>query len=320
MDRFEAENQGRRPLVSVVVPTYNYGRFLPEALESVLAQDYPRMEIVVVDDGSTDETRAIVAPFVDRGVIYVWQENKGRGQARNAGIAASTGPLLAFLDADDVWLPGKLSLQVDHLERTPELAMVSGAYFDCDEENRPRRLVQPPDVEGYMLERLLVKNIVGNPTKVLIRRRCLDAVGGFSELPVSQDWDTYLRIASRFPIGFVRAPVAKKRDHQRRTLSARDRIEINQEIFEQHARQVRPAWKRTLLRRRSRAASCYYAAAARVKRGERRQARKLVLESAWLDPFGQTTEKAVLLLRSALPRRILRLSRPLLRRAASRGR
>lgn len=111
--------------VTALINTYNYGRFVGEAIESVLAQDYPReqMEVIVVDDGSTDDTRERVARFGDR-VRYIYKENGGQASALNAGIAASRGEVIALLDADDLWLPGKLLRVMDAFQRNPQVAMV----------------------------------------------------------------------------------------------------------------------------------------------------------------------------------------------------
>ena len=97
------------PLVSVVIPTHNYARFIPEAIESAFAQDYAPLEIIVVDNGSTDETRSVIEPFRERGITYVYQEDAGPGGGRNTGIELARGELVAFLDADDAWLPQKTS-------------------------------------------------------------------------------------------------------------------------------------------------------------------------------------------------------------------
>ncbi len=307
------------PLVSVVVATYNYAHFLPVALDSVLAQDYPNFEVIVVDDGSTDDTEAVVAPYVARGVRYIRQENQGIGQSKNTGIRAARGSLIGFLDADDAWLPEKLSLQVDHFRRHPEVALVTGGVVHCDEHLRPRRVGLPPQVgSAFMFERLLVKSNIA-PTSVLVRASALEAVGGFSERPISQDWDTWLRLAPRFPFGSIHAPLVKKRDHGSKTRTAAKRLQTNAEVFESHIGAVRPRWKRYLLRRRSRAATLYYAAASSVKRGDRRRAARFLSESLLLDPITQARDKLVMAIRIARPRSAFRRLSGLLPRRRARG-
>jgi glycosyltransferase involved in cell wall biosynthesis len=306
---------GTQPLVSVVVTCHNYGAFLPEALESVLGQTYPNVEIIVVDDGSTDDTRAVTKPFLDRGVRYLHQENRGPGPARNAGVAATSGPLVGFLDADDAWLPNKLSLQVAYFERHPELGLVSGAYFQGDEDNNAVGLVPAPRLgSGYVFERLLVRNELHNPTVVLVRRSCLEEVGGFSDIaPPVEDWDTWIEVAQRFPIGAVSEPVARRRRHARtisRRASGTDWIESQRRILVRHLDHVEPAWKRRLVRRRAEATAHFFAAVS-TSRDSRRRAALLVLRSLWLDPVTAARRRTAFLARVALPSGTLRLLRGL---------
>jgi len=115
-------------LISVIIPTYNAGRFISTALDSVMAQDYRPIEVVVVDDGSTDGTAAIVKSYAQ--VRYIYQANQGPAAARNAGLANSTGELIAFLDADDYWTPHKLTIQSQYLAEHPELGCVIARWQD----------------------------------------------------------------------------------------------------------------------------------------------------------------------------------------------
>src|SRR5918996_212462 len=119
--------------VSVVIPTYNYGRYLPEAVESVLHQTFPDLEVIVVDDGSTDDTRELIGRFGDK-VCYIYQRNQGLPAARNTGIRAARGEYVGFLDSDDLWLPGKLALQVPRLDSRQAVGLVyADALFFSDE-------------------------------------------------------------------------------------------------------------------------------------------------------------------------------------------
>src|SRR5215469_16427814 len=111
------------PLVSIVIPTYNASHFIAAAVESCLAQDYTPVEVLVVDDGSTDDTVSVLEPY-RASIRYFWQPNDGPARARNRGIAEARGQLIAFLDADDIWLPNKLSQQVQCLERSPGACLV----------------------------------------------------------------------------------------------------------------------------------------------------------------------------------------------------
>src|SRR5215831_13288100 len=120
------------PLVSAVIPTYNYARYVTGAVESVLAQSFDDLEIVVVDDGSTDETADTLRPFLDR-IRYIRQGHRGLAAARNTGIRVARGPYVAFLDSDDLWLPEKVSVQIARLNGDPAVGLVYGEAVLFDE-------------------------------------------------------------------------------------------------------------------------------------------------------------------------------------------
>jgi glycosyltransferase involved in cell wall biosynthesis len=203
-----------KPLVSVVVPTHNRNMLLQEALDSVYAQKEMRvvfeLEVIVVDDASSDSTRDVMVNYPEARYLRL-PATKGPAVARNAGMAASKGSYIAFLDDDDVWLPIKLSLQVPALEEDPEVGAVCSELRQHD-----GRWVLPrvrPVPSGQVFHRLLMSgNIYGNPAGVLLRRRALEAVGGFDEsLPCFEDYDLWLRLAARFPFAFVPGIVALHR-------------------------------------------------------------------------------------------------------------
>ena len=168
-------------LVSVVIPVHNGGRFLAEAIDSVLAQGYPHREVVVVDDGSTDDSPAIARA---RPVRYQRQENQGVAAARNAGLAAARGELIAFLDQDDVWLPHKLDAQVAFLLEHPSVDMViSPLEVEVEPGAAPLSWFEPDAGMDVQLVPLL--------GTLLAWRRCFDRVGGFDtryEIACDTDW------------------------------------------------------------------------------------------------------------------------------------
>ena len=293
------------PVVDAVVTTYNYGRFLAGAIDGVLAQTYPNLEVVVVDDGSTDDTRDIVAAYANRGVKYVYQDNLGPGPARNCGLRATTGPLVAFCDADDVWLPDKISTQLAHLQRHPEVGIVTAHAYACDESLRPTSVVHAArgDAE-YVFEALLVRNIVLNPTCVLARRSALEAVEGFSELPRWEDWDTWLRVAQRFPIGFVDRPVALVRRHDASLspIDGEQRLDLDGRILARHIGAVSSRPRRAVIRIRARSNAYFHAATTTAARGSGRRARRFALLALVLDPFLLTKRKLALVVRTWMPR------------------
>jgi hypothetical protein len=289
------------PLVDAIVTCHNYGRFLGEAIESVLAQSYPNLTVVVVDDGSTDDTAAVAARYAERGVRYVHAPDGGAGQARNAGLRATSAPLVAFLDADDAWLPHRVATGVAHLERHPGAALVAAHAFACDAAMRPSSVVHAlrGPACGVVFHELLVHNVVLNPSSVLVRRSALDAAGGFSELPIGQDWDTWLEIAKRFPIGFVDEVVALVRRHAGSITPRKGPARIARQlaIVDRHLGDVRPAWKRPLLRRSAASAAYLHAGLGSAIVGHKHVARRYALDALALDPFTLTRRKLALLAR-----------------------
>lgn len=187
-----------RELVSVVIPCYNQARFLPSAIESALGQSYSPVEVVVVDDGSPDETAAVAAGYP--AVQLLRTPNQGLSAARNNGLAVATGSLCVFLDADDILLPNAVADGVKCLERGPERGMVFGRHVRIDPAGNPLQ-TSSTVLTGDPYEALLRWNIVGCPGAALYRRQALESVGGFSlTCAAAEDYDMYLRLARRFPI------------------------------------------------------------------------------------------------------------------------
>jgi glycosyltransferase involved in cell wall biosynthesis len=192
------------PFVSVILPAYNATRFIGAAIESVLAQTYSRLELIVVDDGSTDSTASIVRGYRDR-VRYIYQENARQAAARNNGLRHATGDLMAFIDADDIWLPQKLEKQVALFKQNPDLGLVYCSLREIDAEGNPLRDLRA-DLRGHVLERVLLGKFSGGGTgsTSLIPRKVLETVGDFDmDLPPCEDTDLLWRIASRYPIDCV---------------------------------------------------------------------------------------------------------------------
>jgi glycosyltransferase involved in cell wall biosynthesis len=221
-----------KPLISTVIPTYNYDRFVTAAVESALSQTYPEHEVIVVDDGSTDNTRDRLAAYEGR-IRYIYQENRGLSSARNTGIRAARGELVAFLDSDDLWHPEKLALQVRHLEEHPELALLAADHrvivgSDVGPVDWP--LVdgsQPIPARTISFDELVIGSRFG-PCGVLARRWCFDEVGMFDEgLRSAEDLDMWIRIASRFPVAMLEIPLWLYRIHGTNMHCATARMETN---------------------------------------------------------------------------------------------
>jgi glycosyltransferase involved in cell wall biosynthesis len=185
------------PTISVVIPAYKCAAFLPEAIESALAQEGPPVEVVVVNDGSPDDTDAAVAAYRER-IVYLRQENRGLSAARNVGFRASRGDFLCFLDADDILLPGKVEGQLAVFEREPDLGVVISGYVDVEEDGRGEIQHVRKDWNRDGLKRLL-RHEVFPPHTALIRREVLEASSLFPEdidtWESQEDWQLWLELA-----------------------------------------------------------------------------------------------------------------------------
>jgi len=210
---------GKKPQVSVIIPTFNRGWILKEAIDSVLTQDYKDFELIVVDDGSTDNTSEILASY-GNDIRVLFQENKGVSAARNRGVAEASGQFIAFLDSDDLWLPQKLSTQLEFFNQTPDALI-------CQTEEvwiRNRRRVNPKKrhkkPSGMIFEPSLELCLV-SPSAVMIRRVLFDRVGEFDvTLPACEDYDLWLRISCRFPVHLIDTPLIIKRGGHNDQLSS----------------------------------------------------------------------------------------------------
>lgn len=197
-----------QPLVSVVIPAYKAQRYIAETLQGVLAQTYPHLEVIVVDDGSPDQLGEVVQQMAlqDGRIRYVRQQNAGVSAARNCGFSLSRGEYVAFLDADDVWWPENLALKVGRLQVEDEgLGMVHSDWEMIDAKGVPQG-VYSAGKEGYLLRDLLAWNgtCVPAPSSVLLRREVLEEVGGFdTELSTAADQEFFMRVATRYRIGRV---------------------------------------------------------------------------------------------------------------------
>jgi len=201
------------PTVSVVITTYNQAHYIGATIGSVLSQTLQDFEIVLVDDGSTDDTLARIGPYRDR-IAYIHQSNGGVAAARNAGVRRSSGRLIAFLDGDDLWDPEKLEHQVAAAMAHPESGMivVDGVEFSPDAILRRSLLGSPlqPLLRGQAsitlrcYEELIRNNLISTTSQVMIPKAVIDEVGLSDErFPVSSDWDLYLRIAANHAITFM---------------------------------------------------------------------------------------------------------------------
>lgn len=215
MDQQKNVLKAKVPLVSVVIPTYNMAEYINEAVDSVLNQTYKSIEVIVIDDGSKDNTKEVLKRY-DSAIKYIYQENKGASAARNTGVRISKGEFIAFLDADDIWLSGKLSEQMKLILSDNSIGLVSCSGYEIGEEGKVIRLFQKTDYasKGKLLKMLCLKNIISGGSEALVRKECFDKVGRYDESLVSslaEDWDLWLRIAPLYNIRFISIPLVKIR-------------------------------------------------------------------------------------------------------------
>jgi glycosyltransferase involved in cell wall biosynthesis len=218
----------KNSLVSVIIPTYNRGWILKEAIDSVSAQDYKDLELIVVDDGSTDNTSEILASY-ENDIKVLFQENKGVSAARNRGITEASGQLIAFLDSDDLWLPRKLYTQVDFFNQMPDalICQTEEIWIRDGQRVNPKKRHKKPS--GMIFEPSLELCLV-SPSAVMIRRSLFDRVGEFDvTLPACEDYDLWLRISCRFPVYLIDTPLIIKRgghDDQLSSMKGLDKFRI----------------------------------------------------------------------------------------------
>lgn len=218
------------PSVSVIIPTYNRAPMVVEAVESVLAQSFRDFELIVVDDGSSDNTQDLLAPYGD-ALRLLRQENRGVSAARNLGLASSQGAFIAFLDSDDLWHSDKLSVQTSYLRTFPGAALCHTDEIWVRNGARVNPGKRHAKAEGKAFLRLLRDSLI-SPSTVMIRRSVLEAAGGFDEsLPACEDYALWLRISLSCSIHLIRRPLVTKRgghpDQISRTTWGLDRFRIS---------------------------------------------------------------------------------------------
>jgi len=250
-----------RSPVAVVIPAYQAGPFIEETIESVLAQHPPVSEIVVVDDGSTDDTAERVARY-GHDVRYVRQDNRGVSAARNHGLRETAAEFVCFLDADDWLYPDNFRLKMEALWDTPQAALAHGLVEVTGPELEPTGEVLT-GADGDVLDDLLglIPPALPCPSNVLVRRAVLDEVGGFDEqLGTAADFDMWLRIAAKYPVVRVDEVLAKYRRHEGAMFSNLEaQVKDMAHIFAKHRKALgrRASW-RTLLWRFNRSIAGAY--------------------------------------------------------------
>jgi glycosyltransferase involved in cell wall biosynthesis len=235
MNRHAAgEGTSDRPLVSVVTATYNRAHYLPGTIGSVLRQTYTHLEHIVVDDGSTDNTKAVIAPFLaDSRLNYHVQNNQGQASARNAGLAHAKGEYFCFLDSDNLWEPVKVESQLKEFEAHPEADIIYGDIQAIDEEGNPLDIPNMKRYSGRITEMLLRDNFVTFNT-AMIRRKCYTELGGLDErIRRADDYEFFLRYSIRYRFLYIPKIYVQYRIQRNQISSNKEaRFESNRSILE----------------------------------------------------------------------------------------
>jgi glycosyltransferase involved in cell wall biosynthesis len=198
------------PIVSVVIPTFNRWPLVGEAVESVLAQSYANFELIVVDDGSTDETQEELAKFGSR-LRFFAKAREGVAAARNFGVSRALGSYIAFLDSDDLWLPKKLEVQTAFMKRHPEIQICQSEEIWIRNGIRVNPKAKHEKFSGDIFFRSLDLCLV-SPSAVMMTKTLFELVGGFDEsFPVCEDYELWLRIAVEHSVPLISEPLVVKR-------------------------------------------------------------------------------------------------------------
>jgi glycosyltransferase involved in cell wall biosynthesis len=234
------------PLVSVIIPTYNRAHLLPRALESVLGQTLEDFEVLIVDDGSTDDTADLVERYAaeDGRVCYLRQPaNRGVSAARNRGLREARGEFVAFLDSDDEWFPSKLKKQVDRFRQVGK--GVGLIYCGVETIDPEGDWVFRPEDRGDVYERLLLQNVIHTGSGVMIRRDVVRVAGFFDEgIPAIEDYDYWVRIARHFEFDYVEDPLLRYfygHGEAQKSLSTHENLDARAWFFRKHEAEMRRA-------------------------------------------------------------------------------
>ncbi|CAM3290235.1 glycosyltransferase family 2 protein [Sporolactobacillus spathodeae] len=212
--------------ISVIIPTYNRGQFAVEAINSILAQTYTDYEIIVVDDGSTDDTKEKMKAFGNQ-IRYIYQANKGPSAARNTGIQQANGTYLAFCDSDDRFLPTKLEKQMHFIKKNPNCCFLYTWYYNVNEKGVITKLRKPftCNTKEQLQYFLFARRFTIRTSTVLVHKKCFDQVGSFNEnYWYSQDWDMWLRLAASYQGYCLEEPLSEYWLHGENRSSLRVKI------------------------------------------------------------------------------------------------
>ena len=219
------------PLVSVIIPVFNAEQYIEATLDSVFAQTYSNLQVIVVDDGSTDRSRELLTKFADK-IQLIAINNSGVSVARNLAVKHAKGEWLAFIDADDIWLPNKLEVQLSRLGAC-KWSHTNSFYIGSHYQGTETRSDFTPQFAGKVFDKLVLENFITTST-VLIHRSVYQEVGGFDESLASlEDWQLWLNIAKTYPVAYVSEPLAQYRVYNGSTSrKGRKMFAIHQQLID----------------------------------------------------------------------------------------
>ena len=282
--RIEKRNM---PTVSIIIPTYNRASLLSRAINSVLSQTFSDFEIIVVDDYSKDNTKAIIEGLNDPRVRYIYHErNRGAAAARNTGIRLSKGEYIAFLDSDDEWLPEKLDKQISKFRASHHKVGVVYSGLSIISGEKVINEYIPSKRGNIYRDQLFEDHVIGGGSTIMVRKECLTEIGGFDEnLPARQDYDLSLRLSKFYEFEFIAESLVKVHwDSSNRVTNSQNRRIAGEIIISKIAREIRhERWykQRSILSNQyfNLGVFCYYS-------NETKCGLKYIVKSVNLNPFG----------------------------------
>lgn len=267
--------------VSIIIPTFNRRDYITIALDSVRVQTYKDYEIIIIDDGSSDDTKEVLKPYQEN-VRYFYQDNRGIPATRNKGIREAKGDFIAFLDSDDHWLPEKLERQIECFSKHPHYGMVA-TRCSCTTPEGKFLKKNRPGKSGWILTDLFKANFI-RTSSAMIKKECLEEIGLFDEsLPECEEYDLWLRIAKQYPIGFIDEPLTVYTDNPQgvSTDSLAGRLQRLKVLEKDYLKECIP---QALYRKRL-ASNYHYVGRHYLKQGEKREGKKYLKHAITLDPL-----------------------------------
>lgn len=276
----------KKPLISVIIPTYNRAYILSKAIESVLNQTFKDLELIVVDDGSTDETPYLVSKYP---IIYVRKPHRGVSHTRNVGVLKAKGDFIAFLDSDDAFVEDKLEKQIKFFEKYPDYKIVQTdeIWYKGDKKINPKKIHQK--AEGWFFDRAIKLCVVSIST-VLIKREVFSEIGLFDEdFPVCEDYEFWLRVALKMPVGLIKEYLVVKSGGRPDQLSAMKGLDYYRvlaliKLFKNYQKDLKLEQKIMLFAEAKKKFEIFYRGA--IKHGNLKKA--FYLEKLFRNTFGES--------------------------------